>query len=219
LAEGLLRALADGPPGLVLGAWILQGLVAMLPAEVRLMTHVGLDPAVVAFTAGLSLASAIVFGLVPAIQQSRPALVPSLKEGGLVRGASRAHRRLKNALVVSEVALSLVLTAGTGLLLRSFWNLAHAPGVQSAGAISWAPMGLGSATTFRVLDRPVPPRGQEPVADIRIVTPGLLRTMGVPVLAGATSWPATRRTGRASCSSTARSPRTSGRARTPSASA
>ena len=225
LAESVLLALAGGAAGLVLGAWVLQGLVAMLPAEVRLMAHVGLDPAVVAFTAGLSLASAIVFGLVPAIRQSRPALVPSLKEGGLVRGASRAHRRLKNALVVSEVALSLVLTAGTGLLLRSFWNLAHvdagfraegvltvpvdlprakyatperqtafirdvvdrlahAPGVQSAGAISWAPMGLGSATTFHVLDRPVPPRGQEPVADIRIMTPGLLRTMGVPVLAG-----------------------------------
>jgi predicted permease len=45
-------------------------------------------------------------------------------------------------------------------------------------------MGLGSATSFRVLDRSVPPRGQEPVADIRIVTPGVLRTMGVPVLAG-----------------------------------
>jgi len=225
LAESLLLALAGGAAGLVLGAWILQGLVAMLPAEVRLMTHVGLDPAVVAFTAGLSLASAIVFGLVPAIQQSRPALVPSLKEGGLVRGASRAHRRLKNALVVSEVALSLVLTAGTGLLLRSFWNLAHVdagfrphgvltvpidlphakydtperqvafvrdaverlsriPGADSAGAISWLPMGLGSATTFRVLDRPVPPRGQEPVADIRIITPGVLRTMGVPLVAG-----------------------------------
>ena len=225
LAESLLLALAGGAAGLVLGAWVLQALVAMLPAEVRLMTRIGLDPAVVGFTAGLSLASAIVFGLVPALQQSRPALVPSLKEGGIVRGASRAHRRLKNALVVSEVALSLVLTAGTGLLLRSFWNLAHVdagfrpqgvltvpvdlphakydtperqaafvrdaverlaqiPGAQSAGAISWTPMGLGSATTFRVLDRPVPPRGQEPVADIRIITPGALRTMGVPLLAG-----------------------------------
>ena len=129
-------------------------------------------------------------------------------------------------LVVAEVALSLVLTAGTGLLLRSFWNLAHVepgfrpegvltvpvnlpagtygeperqtafvreavarlgriPGAVSAGGISVLPMSRGgSATRFYVLDRPAPARGEEPRGDIRIVTPGLLATMGLPLLAG-----------------------------------
>jgi putative ABC transport system permease protein len=226
LTESVLLATLGGAAGLLLGAWVMKGLVAMLPAEIRLVTEVGLDPTVVAFTAGLSLISAIVFGLVPALHQARPALVPSLKEGGATRGASAGGRRLKNALVVAEVALSLVLAAGTGLLLRSFWNLVHVdtglraqgvltvpvsltdgtygeparqatfirdavarlariPGAVSAGAISVLPMGGGgSATRFYVMNRPVPARGEEPRGDIRSVTPGLLATMGLPLLAG-----------------------------------
>ena len=226
LAESLLLGVLGGVAGLLLGAWLLQGLLALLPAEVRLVAHVGLNPAVLAFTAAVSLASAILFGLVPALQQARPSLVPALKEGGQTRGASPARRRLKAALVVSEIALSLVLTAGTGLLLRSFWRLANVdpgfrpqgvltvpvglpdrtyptaerqaafireavarasrlPGVESVAAMSATPLGGGgSATRFRVLDRPVPPRGEEPSTNVRIVTPGLFRTLAIPLLAG-----------------------------------
>ena len=226
LAESLLLGVLGGVAGLLLGAWLLQGLLALLPAEVRLVAHVGLNPAVLAFTAAVSLASAILFGLVPALQQARPSLVPALKEGGQTRGASPARRRLKAALVVSEIALALVLTAGTGLLLRSFWRLANVdpgfrpqgvltvpvglpdrtyptaerqaafireavarasrlPGVESAAAMSATPLGGGgSATRFRVLDRPVPPRGEEPSTNVRIVTPGLFRTLAIPLLAG-----------------------------------
>jgi len=226
LAESLLLGVLGGVAGLLLGAWLLQGLLALLPAEVRLVAHVGLNPAVLAFTAAVSLASAILFGLVPALQQARPSLVPALKEGGQTRGASHARRRLKAALVVSEIALALVLTAGTGLLLRSFWRLANVdpgfrpqgvltvpvglpdrtyptaerqaafireavarasrlPGVESAAAMSATPLGGGgSATRFRVLDRPVPPRGEEPSTNVRIVTPGLFRTLAIPLLAG-----------------------------------
>jgi len=226
LAESLLLGALGGVAGLLLGAWLLQGLLALLPAEVRLVAHVGLNPAVLAFTAGLSLASAVLFGLAPALQQARPSLAPALKEGGPTRGASHARRRLKAALVVSEIALSLVLTAGTGLLLRSFWRLANVdpgfrpqgvltvpvglpdrtyptperqsafireavarisglPGVGSAAAMSATPLGgVGSATRFRVLDRPVPARGEEPSTNVRIVTPGLFRTLAIPLLAG-----------------------------------
>jgi putative ABC transport system permease protein len=226
LAESLLLGALGGLAGLLLAAWLLQGLLALLPAEVRLVAHVGLNPAVLAFTAGLSLVSAVLFGLAPAWQQARPSLVPALKEGGQTRGASHARRRLKGVLVVSEIALSLVLTAGTGLLLRSFWRLANVdpgfrpqgvltvsiglpgrtyptpegqsafireaiarvsrlPSVVSAAALSATPLGGGgSATRFRVLDRPVPPRGEEPSTNVRIVTPGLFRTLGVPLLAG-----------------------------------
>jgi predicted permease len=226
LAESLLLGAFGGVAGLLLGAWLLQGLLALLPAEVRLVAHVGLNPAVLAFTAGLSLLSAVLFGLAPALQQARPSLVPALKEGGQTRGASHGRRRLKGALVVSEIALSLVLTAGTGLLLRSFWRLANVdpgfrpqgvltvsiglpgrtyptperqsafirdaigrvsrlPGVESVAAMSATPLGGGgSATRFRVFDRPVPPRGEEPSTNVRIVTPGLFRTLGIPLLVG-----------------------------------
>jgi putative ABC transport system permease protein len=224
LTESAVLGVLGGVAGLVLGAWVLQGLLAMLPAEVRLLTHIGLNPTVVAFTAGVSLLTAVLFGLVPALQQARPSLVPSLKEGGGVRGAGHGQRRLKNALVVSEVALSLVLTAGSALLLKSFWNLtrvdpgfdprgvlavrvdlprayqeparqrafyrdavdrlARLPGVEAAGGMSWMPLGRGSATSFRVLDRPVPEKGREPVADVRIVTPGVLKALGIPLRAG-----------------------------------
>jgi putative ABC transport system permease protein len=225
LTESLLLAGAGGIAGLVLASWVLNGLVSMLPAEVRLATPIGLNPSVVAFTALVSLLTAVVFGLVPALQQARPSPVPSLKEGGGVRGVSHGQRRLKNALVVAEVALSLVLAAGTGVLLRSFWNLTRVdpgfdargvmsvrvdlprnpygdparqrafyrdaverlsriPGVTAAGGMSWTPLSRGSATSFHVLDRPVPPPGQRPAADVRIVTPGLFRTMGIPLRAG-----------------------------------
>jgi predicted permease len=225
LTESVVLSALGGIAGLVLGAWVLQGLLAMLPEEVRLLTRIGLNPTVIAFTAGLSLLTAFVFGLVPALQQARPSLVPVLKEGGGVRGGGHGARRLKAALVVSEVALSLVLTAGAALLLKSFWNLTRVepgfepkgvltvrvdlprttyadaarqrtfyrevvarlsriPGVDGAGGISWAPLSAGSATSFRVLDRPTPAPGHAPTGDVRIVTPGLLRAMGIPLLAG-----------------------------------
>jgi putative ABC transport system permease protein len=58
------------------------------------------------------------------------------------------------------------------------------PGVESAGAMSWLPMSAGSATSFRIAGEPVPPAGQEPVADVRIVTPGLFETMRIPLKRG-----------------------------------
>src|SRR5262249_19296757 len=137
LTESVLLGAAGGIAGLLLGVWLLQGLVALLPVEVRLIAPVGMNPAVIAFTAGLSLLSAIVFGLAPALQQARPSLVTALKEGGHTRGGSRARRRLKGALVVSEIAFALVLTAGTALLLRSFWRLANVdPGFRAEGVLS-----------------------------------------------------------------------------------
>ena len=137
LVESVLLGVAGGALGVVLAVWGVQGLKALLPPEVRLMSDVGLDARVLAFAAGVSVLSAVVFGLVPALQQARPTLVPALKEGGTVRGAGRGQRRLKAALVVGEVALSLVLTAGTGLLLRSFWNLTQVdPGYDPRNVLS-----------------------------------------------------------------------------------
>jgi putative ABC transport system permease protein len=63
-------------------------------------------------------------------------------------------------------------------------RLARLPGVTAAAGMSWMPLGPGSSTTFHVLDRPTPPKGQAPAGDVRIVTPGIFRAMGIPLLAG-----------------------------------
>jgi putative ABC transport system permease protein len=177
---------------------------------------------VLLLTVAVALGSALLFGLAPALQLIRPSLVQALRQGGSVRGAGRERLRLKNALVVAETALAIVLLCGAGLLTRSFWRLARVepgfepravltaqvslpyeepariarfyrdavnrlgqlPGVETAAAISWMPFTMGSATDFRLLDRPAPEPGQEPVGDVRMVTPGLFRTLGIPLLQG-----------------------------------
>src|SRR4029453_12201843 len=89
------------------------------------------DFAVLAFTFGLSLLTGLAIGLVPALAASRPELQSTLKASGRGATAGRGQRRLRSALVVSEVALALVLTLGAGLLMRSFLTvLAVDPGFR-----------------------------------------------------------------------------------------
>jgi predicted permease len=222
LTEAVVSAVAGGALGLLLGRWALRGIAALLPPEIPLLVEISLDGRVLAMTAAVALGSVLLFGLVPALQVVRPGLVQALRAGGSVRGAGRERLRLKNALVVAETALSIVLLAGAGLLVRSFWRLSSVdpgfqaesvltaqislpyreqqkvvafydqlleqasrlPGVQQAAAISFMPFSAGSATNFRCLDRPAPPPGQDLVADVRFVTPGLFRAMGIPLHQG-----------------------------------
>ncbi len=122
LAEGVLLAGLGGLVGVGLGLWGVRGLVALAPGGLpRLDGNVSLDPAVLAFSLVLSLATGITIGLVPALQALRADLSAVLKEGGRSAGAGR--RRLREALVVSEVALSLVLLVGAGLLVQSLRRL------------------------------------------------------------------------------------------------
>ena len=112
--------------------WLgLRGLVALVPANAGLPATLGIDLTVLAFTAGLSLLTGVVFGLVPALQSSRPDLVAVLRDGGRSVGGA-ARRRFRDGLVVAEVALSLVLLVGAGLLLRSVLALHSAdPGFRT----------------------------------------------------------------------------------------
>jgi predicted permease len=131
LTESMVLALAAGALGAVLGAFALRGLVALVPANVGLPASLGIDHAALAFTAGLSLLTGVVFGLVPALQASRPDLVAVLREGGRSVGGA-ARRRFRDGLVVAEIALSLVLLVGAGLLLRSVLALQNAdPGFRA----------------------------------------------------------------------------------------
>jgi putative ABC transport system permease protein len=123
LVESLLLALAGGAGGLLLAVWGAAVLVAASPADIPRVEQVGLDARVVVFTLLVSALTGVAFGLVPALQASKTDLTGALKEGG--RGTTEGFRRnrARSLLVVAEVALSLVLLIGAGLLIRSFVRL------------------------------------------------------------------------------------------------
>jgi len=123
LAESLLLAGLGGAAGLLLAVWGVYLLVAFGPAELPRAGEVAVDIRALGFTFAVSLLTGIIFGLAPALQASRPDLNETLKDG--VRGAtgSAGYRRMRSLLVVSEIALSLVLLVGAGLLMRSFLKL------------------------------------------------------------------------------------------------
>jgi predicted permease len=124
LAESFVLAGAAGVAGLLVAAVLVRGIVALSPADLPRLADVRLDATVLLFALGLSVVSTVVFGLVPALLTSRLDLADALRQG--VRAtASRAGTRSRSALVVIEVALSVVLLTTAGLLLRSFQALQH----------------------------------------------------------------------------------------------
>lgn len=123
LTESVLLALAGGVAGLAIARWGTKAVVAAVPGGLPRMENIGVDGWVLAFTLGVSLLTGIVFGLAPAIHVSTDDLHERLKEGN--RGVSAGHRRLRDLLVISEVAAALVLLVGAGLMLRTVWRLGH----------------------------------------------------------------------------------------------
>jgi predicted permease len=125
LTESTLLALCGGGVGLLLAVWGINALKLISPAgpgTIARLDEVNLDWRVLGFTLGVACLTGIIFGLAPALQISKPDLQYALKEGG--RGSSSAAgQRLRGLLIVAEVALSLVLLVGAGLLMRSFIRL------------------------------------------------------------------------------------------------
>ena len=122
LTESVLLSLAGGAVGLLLASWGIDLLVAYGPPDVPRLRDVGLDRYVLFFTLGVSTLTGVLFGLAPALHASKPDPGNMLKETG--RGVSHGGRnRMRSALIVSEVALSLMLLVGAGLLIHSFWRL------------------------------------------------------------------------------------------------
>ena len=124
LTESALLALLGGALGLLAGHWGLALLMSLAPSGV-LPGSLALDGRLMAFALVLTAATGVCFGLVPAVQASRPDLDGVLKEAGR-GGSGAAGHRFRDALVVAEVTLSLVLLVGAGLLLRSAVALQHA---------------------------------------------------------------------------------------------
>jgi predicted permease len=131
LTESLLLGALGGALGLFVAAWGVAALRAFGPADLPRLNEIHVDGAVLAFTAGVSLLTGILFGLAPALQLSRAGLGQAWHQAG--RSATHASRgRLGSALVVGQIAVSLALLVGAGLLLKSFWRMIHVyPGFQA----------------------------------------------------------------------------------------
>ncbi|MET0646009.1 MAG: ABC transporter permease, partial [Pyrinomonadaceae bacterium] len=131
LTESLLLALVGGAAGLLFSVWgvefIAKGMPPTFTKFIPGWRHMGIDTTVLVFTLGASVLTGVVFGIVPALQAARTNLNESLKEGGQ-KGASGGVRRnlMRSILVVFEVALSLMLLVGAGLMVRSFYEMMRA---------------------------------------------------------------------------------------------
>jgi putative ABC transport system permease protein len=134
LTECVLLGLASAPLGLAiayLGVWLLDN--AVPPGMVPYYIHWEISPRIIAYTLGISALTGLVFGLAPALQAGRLNLQEALRDGARGSGQSGRRARLRNGLVVLEVALSLVLLVGASLFVRSFLNMQSAsPGFDTS---------------------------------------------------------------------------------------
>src|SRR5579872_5488865 len=200
-------------------------IVKFLADRLPRFAEVTLDGSVLAFTAFLAVFSGVLAGILPALRFTKTDVNEALKQGQN-RGSSDSGSKTRGLLVVSEVALSLVLLVGAGLMVRTLYQLSNVrpgfdpngqltmtvsipankfatsaayiaffervlqqvratPGVDSAAVIDDLPMGDGgSHQPFSIEGQPVVPMADQPEVDVRLISPGYLRTMRVPLLSG-----------------------------------
>jgi putative ABC transport system permease protein len=139
LAEGLLLSVIGGAAGLLLAWWGIDVLRALGPSDLPRVADIAVNSTVCGFTFAIAVASTMIFALLPALQASRPDVNQSLQEGGKGAIGGRETHRLRAILVTSQMALSLLLLAGAGLLIKSFANLrATNPGFDPARTVTVA---------------------------------------------------------------------------------
>ena len=137
LTESVLVSLAGGAVGVLLGYWGNQLWPIGVPLEFPWFFRFAVDAPVLLYTAAITVAAGIVFGLAPALHASGENFVAALREGSSQAGTSRAGRRLRGAFVIAEVSLSLVLLAGAGLIVRSLQRVGDAgEQLQPDGAVT-----------------------------------------------------------------------------------
>jgi putative ABC transport system permease protein len=135
LTESILLSAIGGAAGLLLSVWLTTVLLSIVPEGAPRMDQVGIDYRVLTFAFGISAVTGILFGLVPALQASKLDVTSSLKEGGRT---GEGHRRTsaRNLLLIGEVALSLMLLVGAGLMIKSFLRLQEVrPGFNPHNAL------------------------------------------------------------------------------------
>jgi putative ABC transport system permease protein len=139
VVESLLLAFAGGSLGVLLAMWGVEALNKLNPGNIPRLNEVRLDWRVLGFTLLVSVLTGVLFGLVPALQTSKLDLHAGLKEGGRGTSDGLSGSRLRNALVITEMALALMLLIGAGLLITSFWRLHRVnPGFHPEGLLTMA---------------------------------------------------------------------------------
>ena len=123
LAESAVMAMCGGVLGLLMAWWFTHVLIDLAPSALPRVNEIGIDGRILAFTAGVSLLVALLCGVLPALELSRANTGEALKEGGRTGSDGRHQRAIFNTLVTAQVALSVVLLVGAGLLVRSFDRL------------------------------------------------------------------------------------------------
>jgi putative ABC transport system permease protein len=221
LMEALLLAAAGGALGLLLAYGTLTSASALLAGQVPRAEEISIDGRVLLFAVGMSILTGLLAGTLPAMRAGRSDLNDALKEGG--RGDGAIGVGMRRLLIVCEVALSLVLLMGAGVMVQTLLALRHVdagfdpnnvltmdvrlggpryqtpaqrssffdaalqriralPGVEAAGTIDDLPLVDGSAQTL--LLEGYPPQRDPVAVQVRQVTAGYLRAMGIPVLRG-----------------------------------
>ncbi len=125
LTESVLLAALGGILGLLVVHWTLVGITALLPAQVAATLSFSIDGQVLLFTAGISLATGLVFGIAPAVQSTRPDLVTELRNNSGKLSGSRGAARFRASLVTAQISLSMALLIAAGLFVKSLRNVSR----------------------------------------------------------------------------------------------
>ena len=134
LTEGILLSLLGGALGLAIATYAIAAITAAASGTIPRSDEIGINPRVFLFAAALCTATGVVFGLTPLAHRARNHLYGALKTAGASSTPARSSQRLRQVLVVSELALALVLLAATGLMLRAFWSVQRVDtGLDPAG--------------------------------------------------------------------------------------
>ena len=213
LTESLVLSIAASALGSLLAVYALDALVALIPGDLPRANEIALDLPVLVFSLVVSIIAGVGFGVAPAWYTSRKDLLAGLHESPRTVSDPSGGRRVRNVLVVAEIALALVLLTGAGLLMNSFWRLVRLnPGIDTTNVVSFM-MNLPFNEPARLAEfsrrlqeqlQSVPgvrsasvlgsrpsvfgttfdfDGGPQPV-DVFTIQPGYMKTLGVPVVAG-----------------------------------
>jgi putative ABC transport system permease protein len=150
LTESTLLSVISAVVALLTVLLLKNAIISLAPADIPRLNEVDVSAGVLSFAFLISILTGVLFGLAPALQAANPNQSENLREGGRGSSAGRRHTRLSRVLVVSEVALSIMLLAGAGLLLRSFWRVLEVrPGFNPSHLTTvqlWIPISNNPAT-------------------------------------------------------------------------
>jgi putative ABC transport system permease protein len=226
LAESLVLAFFGGVLGVAVSIAGIRGMAQLMPVDAQMGADVNLNGAVLLFAAAAVVLSSLMFGLVPALQLTKPEMQSDLKEGGRSVSAGVGQNRLRGLLAVGEIAVALILLVGAGLMVKSlyrlmsvdpgfktdriltmemdlrtaqydkhpailnFWEQLLArvrvlPGVEGAALGTHVPLtDSHGRSDITIEGMPLPKPGSFPHPDEHAVSPGYLKTLGVPLLRG-----------------------------------